>query len=131
MSGTTTQWVARVEAESRARLEAVAALQEDLASARGTGTSADRSATVTVGTTGALVDVRFAEGATRLTPEQLRDVVLEAAARAQQDVAATVARLTEDLPGAADIRDLVAGQVPERTRTALRTELERRRQEQA
>ncbi len=124
--GSTASWVERVEQEARARLEQAHALQEGLAAARGTGTSTDRSVTATVGASGVLTDVQFTVNATRLSPDALRDAVLEAVGRAQLDAADVVARLTEGMPGAADVRDLVAGRVPESTRAALASELRAR-----
>ena len=77
----TSAWVAQMQAATLARLEAVAAMQEDLAAARGTGTSRDRATTVTVGASGVLTDITFTRNAAGLTPDQLRSAVLEAGAR--------------------------------------------------
>ena len=123
----TSAWVAQMQAATLARLEAVAAMQEDLAAARGTGTSRDRATTVTVGASGVLTDITFTRNAAGLTPDQLRSAVLEAAGSAQRDVAQQVAVLTRDLPNVDQVRDLVAGRVPESTRRSLADELTARR----
>lgn len=123
----TSQWVAQVEAEALARLEAAAALQESLTAARGRGTSADRSVTVSVGASGVLTDITFSDRAPAQSPDRLRSSVLDAAARAQADVAAHVAALMEGLPGASAMTDLVAGRVPSETTAALEYELHQRR----
>ncbi|KGM12330.1 YbaB/EbfC family nucleoid-associated protein [Cellulomonas bogoriensis] len=125
----TQRWVAQMEAAALERLEAAAALQNDLATTTGVGSSADRGTTVTVNASGVLVDVEFTARALDLSPDQLRAAVLEAAAHAQTDAATRVATLTEGLPGAQDMRDLIAGRVPERTQEDLARELAARRGE--
>lgn len=122
-----TAWVDQVQAEAHARLEAAARLRDELAAVRGRATSRDRVATVTVGPSGALVDVEFADQAQRVSPDVLRTAVLEAFGTAQADVQATVARLTAAIPGAGDWADLVAGRVPASTSERLDAELEARR----
>lgn len=125
----TTEWVERLQVEARQRLEAAAELQDRLRTARGVGRSADRTVTVTVGPSGTLLDIDFAEHAEHLDSDQLRAAVLEAAGRAQQDVTTTVAGMTAGMPGGDAVRDMIAGRVPQATRDALDAELTRRREE--
>ncbi len=126
----TAQWVERLQEEARQRLEAAAELQDRLRTARGTGRSTDRAVTVTVGPSGTLLDIDFADHAERLDRGQLRAAVLEAAGRAQQDVTTSVAALTAGMPGGDAVRDMIAGRVPQTTQDALDAELARRRGEQ-
>ncbi|MBX9245194.1 YbaB/EbfC family nucleoid-associated protein [Actinotalea ferrariae] len=124
MAGTTTdEWVARLQVEAQERLEAAARLEQELAGARATGTSTERSVTVTVGASGVVTDVVFTSVAERLSADQLRAAVLEALGRAQLAMGETVARLTDGIAGAPDVRDLIAGRVPESTRDALQREI--------
>ncbi len=122
----TDAWLARLQVEAQERLEAAARLEQELTDARASGTSGDRAVTVTVGASGVVTDVAITSVAERLSADGLRTAVLEALGRAQLAMGETVARLTEGLAGAADVRDFVAGRVPESTRAALRQEIAER-----
>ncbi|WP_182111860.1 MULTISPECIES: YbaB/EbfC family nucleoid-associated protein [unclassified Actinotalea] len=127
----TDAWVERMQEEARVRLEAAARLEQELAGARATGQSTERAVTVTVGSSGVVTDVVFTSVAERLSADQLRTAVLEALGRAQVAMGEQVAALTAGMPGAEDVRDLIAGRVPESTRDLLRDEIADRRQRES
>lgn len=123
----TSTWVEQVQAEAQTRLEAAAALRDDLAAVRGRAQSRDRVATVTVGPSGTLVDVEFTAQAERVSPDVLRAAVLEAFGAAQVQAQSQVVALTSRIPGADGWADLVAGRVPAATSERLDAELDARR----
>jgi|GEM_PF-6527966 len=123
----TSTWVEQVQAEAQTRLEAAAALRDDLAAVRGRAQSRDRIATVTVGPSGTLVDVEFTAQAERVSPDVLRAAVLEAFGAAQVQAQSQVVALTSRIPGADGWADLVAGRVPAATSERLDAELDARR----
>jgi len=120
-------WVEQVQQEARTRLEAAAALRDELATVRGRAQSRDRVATVTVGPSGTLVDVEFTAQAERVSPDVLRAAVLEAFGAAQARAQEQVVALTSRIPGADGWADLVAGRVPAATSERLDAELDARR----
>ncbi|MFJ1460650.1 YbaB/EbfC family nucleoid-associated protein [Nocardia sp. N2S4-5] len=101
----------------------LAAVQQQLDTARFTATSPDGSVEVTVDASGVLTDVRFSENALRGTAEQLSTSVTEtgrAAARQAQEqtrqlltpLADAMPDLPDLVPGAPSLRDPVDADMP-------------------
>lgn len=119
-------WIERIQEQTLERLENAQALQDALSTTRATATSRDNRVTITVGASGAIVDLSFADLA-GVDAAQLRSSSLEALRAAQAQASETVIELTRTMPDAESIGSLLRGEVPEETRSRLAEELAARR----
>ena len=122
-------WIRRLQEQAHERLETAKALQDALGTTRATATSRDKRVTITVGASGVIVDLSFADLA-GVDAAQLRDSSLEALRAAQAEASETVMELTRSMPDAESIGSFLRGEVPEGTRSRLADELAARREQQ-
>jgi DNA-binding protein YbaB len=119
------EWLQRVQAESAARLEQVAAMQEELGRVIGRARSQQGEVKVAVNPAGAPLELDLSPSAMNLAPEELSAMILttlqQAAAEAAERVRAVVAPVMEG----ADVDALLHGQVPPSTRQEVESELAR------
>jgi DNA-binding protein YbaB len=121
------EWIARVQADSLARLEAVGQMQRELEGLVGEATSPDRLVRVTVSPAGALTALHIADEATALDGERLGALILETAARATAEASARMKQVVGAVIAEEDLDALVAGAIPPSTQRAVDAELRVRR----
>lgn len=91
--------VGRQVLAAQAKADTAAALVARIGDIRSSETSPYREVSVTVDSSGRLVDISFTESAARRTPAELSRVVIEAAARAQRRAAREAVALADEAFG--------------------------------
>jgi DNA-binding protein YbaB len=125
---TSHDWIARVQADSLSRLEAVSAMQDKLSGLVAEATSRDRLVRVTVTPTGALVALDIDEQAMTMSGEQLAAAIVEAVGRATTEAAARMKEIVGQVLPAGELDAMLRADLSQSTRDEVDAELRRRRE---
>ena len=125
---TSQQWIAQVQADSLARLEAVDEMQRKLQGLVAEATSPDRLVRVTVSPTGALADLRIDDQAMVLGGDQLAATILETIGRATAEAGARMKEIVGAVVPPEELDAMLRGDLSQSTRDDVEDELRRRRE---
>jgi hypothetical protein len=119
------EWLQRVQAESAARLEQVAAMQEELGRVVGRASSEHGEVEVAVNPAGAPLELELSPSAMKLAPAERSAMILTTMQRAAGEAAERVRAVVAPVMDGADVDALLHGQVPPSTRQEVESELAR------
>jgi DNA-binding protein YbaB len=125
---TSQDWIARVQADSLSRLEAVSEMQHKLHGLVAEASSPDRLVRVTVTPTGALVALDIDDQAMAMSGEQLAAAILDAIGRASIEAGARMKEIVGQVLPAGELDAMLRADVSQDTRDDVDAELRRRRE---